>query len=130
MGFLRQLRYSQNSRFGQDLSVSLHGAGSIYTDDIRSLSRNLMLVILYLFRYLGLVIEQLQSLFGISFHKYGTQRIISQITILDGQQTIQVISQSHPCDITMRRVSDQPLLSTPTKNRIFVGPDASAQQTR
>ena len=43
-----------------------------------------------------------QSLFGISFHKYGTQRIIRQIAILDGQQTVQIISQSHPCDITMR----------------------------
>ena len=131
MGFLRQLRYSQNSRFGQDLSVSLHGAGSIYTDDIRSLSRNLILVILYLFRYLGLVIEQLQSLFGISFHKYGTQRIISQITILDGQQTIQVISQSHPCDITMRRVSDQPLFIYPRQRIVFLlVPMLLAQQTR
>ena len=131
MGFLRQLRYSQNSRFGQDLSVPLHGAGSIHTDNIGSLPRNLMLVILYRFRFLGLVIEQLQSLFGISFHKYGTQRIISQITILDGQQTIQVISQSHPCDITMRRVSDQPLFIYARQRIVFLlVPVLLAQQTR
>ena len=131
MGFLRQLRYGQNSRFGQDLPVPLHGAGSIYTDNVRPLSRNFMLVILYRFRFLGLVVEQLQSLLGISFHKYGTQRIIRQIAILDGQQTVQIISQSHPRDITMRRMPDQyPLIHSRQRIIFLLVPMLFTQQMR